>query len=236
MIDGYRAMGARDCVPIYNALDPATHFPVASDPRFAADLAFLGNRLPDRDVRVAEFLLHPARMLPEKDFLLGGSGWGGCHFPDNLRSIGHLGTADHNAFNVTPRAILNIARDSMAACGLSPATRVFEAVGAGACLITHAWQGIEMFLTPGKEVLVARDGQEVTEIMTTLTDTDARLIGAAAGQANRPLPVLCGPRCHRAIAPDGRTRGCAALLFGGPRSLLSDRYRAALGSGIFGNL
>lgn len=180
VIEGYRAMGARDCVPIYNALDPATHFPVPPEPRFAADLAFLGNRLPDRDVRVAEFLLHPARMLPQKDFLLGGSGWDGCHFPANLRSIGHVGTADHNAFNVTPRAILNIARDSMAACGFSPATRVFEAAGAGACLITDAWQGIEMFLTPGKEVLVARDGQEVTEIMTTLTDTDARRIGAAA--------------------------------------------------------
>lgn len=180
VIDGYRAMGARDCVPIYNALDPATHFPVPPEPRFAADLAFLGNRLPDRDVRVAEFLLHPARMLPEKDFLLGGSGWDGCSFPDNLRSIGHVGTADHNAFNVTPRAILNIARDSMAACGFSPATRVFEAAGAGACLITDAWKGIEMFLTPGKEVLVARDGQEVTEIMSTLTDTDARRIGAAA--------------------------------------------------------
>lgn len=180
VIDGYRAMGARDCVPIYNALDPATHFPVPPEPRFAADLAFLGNRLPDRDARVAEFLLHPARMLPEKDFLLGGSGWDGCSFPDNLRSIGHVGTADHNAFNATPRAILNIARDSMAACGFSPATRVFEAAGAGACLITDAWKGIEMFLTPGKEVLVARDGQEVTDIMATLTDTDARRIGAAA--------------------------------------------------------
>ncbi|MDX5403641.1 MAG: glycosyltransferase [Rhodobacterales bacterium] len=180
VIDGYRAMGARDCVPIYNALDPATHFPVPPDPRFTADLAFLGNRLPDRDVRVAEFLLHPARMLPEFDFLLGGSGWDGCRLPDNLRAIGHVGTGAHNAFNVTPRAILNIARDSMASCGFSPATRVFEAAGAGACLITDAWEGIEMFLTPGTEVLVARDGQDVTEILTTLTAADAHRIGEAA--------------------------------------------------------
>lgn len=182
VIDGYRALGARDCMPVYNALDPETHFPAPPDPRFAADLAFLGNRLPDRDVRVAEYLLHPARMLPDQRFILGGSGWEGGGFPPNLRVIGHVGTADHNAFNATPRAVLNIARDSMAACGFSPATRVFEAVGAGACLITDAWEGIEVFLTPGEQVLVARDGQDVADILSRLTPQDARRIGEAGRQ------------------------------------------------------
>ena len=49
----------------------------------------------------------------------------------------------------------------MASVGFSPATRVFEAAGAGACLITDAWEGIELFLTPNEEVLVARDGADV---------------------------------------------------------------------------
>ena len=48
VVDAYTALGARACIPIYNALDPDTHHPVPPDPRFAADLAFLGNRLPDR--------------------------------------------------------------------------------------------------------------------------------------------------------------------------------------------
>src|SRR5688572_4967881 len=30
----YRGMGARQCVPVYNALDPSTHHPVAPDARF----------------------------------------------------------------------------------------------------------------------------------------------------------------------------------------------------------
>ena len=55
-----RALGARRCVPIYNALDPSTHHPVPPDPRFDADLGFLGNRLPDREARVEEFFLKPA--------------------------------------------------------------------------------------------------------------------------------------------------------------------------------
>src|ERR1700712_718326 len=40
VVRGYRGFGARDCVPIYNALDPDTHHPVEADHRFAADLTF----------------------------------------------------------------------------------------------------------------------------------------------------------------------------------------------------
>ena len=48
VVNAYKQLGAQECVPIYNALDPSTHFPAAPDPRFEADLSFLGNRLPDR--------------------------------------------------------------------------------------------------------------------------------------------------------------------------------------------
>jgi spore maturation protein CgeB len=68
----------------------------------------------------------------------------------------------------------------MANNGFSPATRVFEAAGAGACLITDAWVGIELFLKPEEEILIARDGQDVTEILERLTLQRAREIGAAA--------------------------------------------------------
>jgi spore maturation protein CgeB len=76
--------------------------------------------------------------------------------------------------------VLNIARDSMAANGFSPATRVFEAAGAGACLITDAWEGIDLFLAPGREVLVARDGAEVAALLDRVTGDAAAAIGQAA--------------------------------------------------------
>jgi spore maturation protein CgeB len=100
--------------------------------------------------------------------------------PENVRHLGHVYTHQHNAFNCTPRAVLNVARDSMAQVGFSPATRVFEAAGAAACLITDAWEGIEQFLIPDKEVLVARDGQDVADHLATLTTDRAREIGQAA--------------------------------------------------------
>jgi spore maturation protein CgeB len=180
VVSAYRGFGARDCVPVYNALDAGTHHPVPPEHRFAADLTFLGNRLPDREQRVEAFFLHAAARLPQHRFLLGGSGWDDKSCPANVEKLGHVATSAHNALNVSARAVLNISRDSMASTGFSPATRVFEAAGAGACLLTDAWEGIELFLTPGKEVLVARDGIDVAEAVRTLTVERAGEIGQAA--------------------------------------------------------
>jgi spore maturation protein CgeB len=180
VVRAYEAMGARECVPIYNALDPTTHHPVARDDRFTGDLGFLGNRLPDREARVEEFFLKPAAMLPGRKFLIGGNGWHDKPMPANVKDVGHVFTRDHNAFNCTPLAVLNVNRESMARYGFSPATRVFEAAGAGACLITDWFEGVETFFEPGREILVAKTGQEVAEHVRSLTPDKAREIGQAA--------------------------------------------------------
>jgi len=176
----YRDLGARECVPIYNALDPETHHPGPHDSRFACDLAFLGNRLPDREARVEEFFLRAAELAPERSFLLAGAGWDDKRLPSNVRVLGHVSTNEHNAFNSTPLAVLNVLRDSMAENGWSPATRVFEAAGAAACLISDEWQGIDEFLEPGREVLVARSGDDVATLLRELMPERAEEIGRAA--------------------------------------------------------
>jgi spore maturation protein CgeB len=179
VVERYLALGAQACVPVYNALDPSTHFPVSPEPRFRADLTFLGNRLPDREARVTEFFLRPAALLPERRFLLGGSGWGHEVQRPNLACLGHVSTNDHNALNSSALAVLNIARDSMAAIGWSPATRIFEAAGGGACIISDAWPGLDEFLEPGREILVGRDGAEVATLLDRLDPATAATIGAA---------------------------------------------------------
>ena len=180
VVKAYVAAGARQCIPIYNALDPTTHYPVAREPRFEAELGFLGNRLPDREKRVEEFFLRAASLLPQKTFLFGGNGWQDKAVPHNVNYVGHVYTRDHNAFNCTPLAVLNVNRDSMARFGFSPPTRVFEAAGAGACLISDHWQGIEQFLEPDKEVLIANSGEDVAAYLQQLTPERARSVGQAA--------------------------------------------------------
>jgi len=179
VVDHYLRLGARDCHPIYNALDPETHFPVPGDPELQCDLAFVGNRLPDRERRVEEFFLAAADAAPEFSFVLGGEGWGGKGLPSNVRWIGHVGTNAHNAVNCSARMVLNINRESMANVGFSPPTRVFEAAGAAACVITDDWAGIEEFFTPGCEILVARDAHDITDFLRTVDAKLAREIGGA---------------------------------------------------------
>lgn len=178
--DSYKRYGARECVPIYNALDESTHFPVERESRFRSTLAFLGNRLPDRETRVDEFFFRTAEILPNAEFLLAGNGWEDKTMPENVRYLGHLPTAQHNAFNSSPLALLNISRASMAEYGYSPATRVFEAAGAGSCLISDQWEGIDQFFEPEKEILVACNGAEVAGRLSSLSPEKARRIGDAA--------------------------------------------------------
>jgi len=181
VVAAYSNFGARCCVPIYNALDPTTHHPVQPDSRFSGALGFLGNRLPDREARVREFFIKPASLLAGKKFLLGGSGWDrDVALTANVDYVGHVYTRDHNAFNCSTLAVLNINRDSMAEVGYSPPTRVFEAAGAGACLICDAWQGLEQFLEPGEEVLSVETGEEVAAVLSDLTPAQAHLMGHRA--------------------------------------------------------
>jgi spore maturation protein CgeB len=180
VVNAYTGFGARRVEVVYNALDPLTHHTAAPDPRFVGDLGLLANRLPDREARIEEFFLHPAARSPERRFVLGGNGWHQKSVPWNVNCVGHVGTADHNAFNNSSLAVLNVSRDSMARCGFSPPTRVFEAAGAAACLITDFSDGIEMFLEPEREVLVARNGDEVLAHLESLTPAKAQAIGKAA--------------------------------------------------------
>lgn len=178
----YEALGARRCVPIYNALDPDTHHPVAPEDRFRADLSALVNRLPDREQRVEEFFFSAVEQLPDRSFVLAGAGWEDRVREPNLRYLGHLEPAAHNGFNCSSLAVLNVTRDSMVNNGFSPPTRVFEAAGAGACLISDSWPGLEEFLAPGSEVIACASGADVVAVLRELDAPTARRIGAHARQ------------------------------------------------------
>jgi spore maturation protein CgeB len=177
VIEHYTRLGARNCTPIYNGLDPETHHPVFADASLACDLAFVGHRLPDRERRVEQFFLRAAELAPEMKFILGGEGWGGRALPSNVRWIGHVGSNDHNRVNCSARMVLNINRESMANVGFSPPTRVFEAAGAAACLITDAWTGVDEFFVPGKEILVASCAEDIVRYLRELSASDAAQIG-----------------------------------------------------------
>ena len=91
--------------------------------------------------------------------------------------------------------VLNINRDSMAGVGFSPPTRVFEAAGAGACLITDRWAGIENFFLPEKEILVAANAEEIVACLRNISGVAAKQIGGKCGNAPcATIRMLCARR------------------------------------------
>lgn len=177
--DGYLAFGARAYYNIYNGLDPETHHPVDPDPALKCDVAFLGNRLPDREARVEELFLRAAELAPDAEFLLGGEGWGDKALPKNVRWIGHVPTADHNRVNCSAGMVMNINRASMADSGYSPPTRVFEVAGAGACMLCDDWPGLDDCFDPGREILVIRSAADVVDAIHAYDDAARERIGGA---------------------------------------------------------
>jgi spore maturation protein CgeB len=179
VLEQYRRLGARNCRAVYNALDPDTHYAVPGDEKFGCDLVFVGHRLPDRERRVEEYFLKAALLAPELSFVLGGEGWGGKDLPNNVRWIGHVSSKMHNLVNCSARMVLNVNRDSMAQTGFSPPTRIFEAAGAGACVVTDLWNGVDQFFRPGAEILTASSAQDVVNHLRRIDDRRAREIGLA---------------------------------------------------------
>ena len=177
--NAYRAFGARAYSSIYNGLDQETHHPVQPDAELKCDVAFIGNRLPDREKRVEELFLKAAELAPDRQFLLGGEGWGDKPMPRNVRWIGHVPTGRHNVINCSAGMVMNINRSSMAECGFSPPTRVFEVAGAGGCLICDDWPGVDQFFEPGKEILVVGSAEEVVAGLALHDAAARRQIGQA---------------------------------------------------------
>lgn len=175
----YARLGARRTLIVYNAVDPDEYFPAVPDPDKCCDALFMGNRMPDREQRVHDLFFRAAELAPGSSFVLGGSGWGDVRMPPNVRWIGHVPTGDHRAWNCSARLVVNINRADMAATGYSPPTRVFEAAGCGACVVTDAWDGISTFFFEGSEILVASSADDIVACLQ-LDDRHLTSIGAAA--------------------------------------------------------
>ena len=173
-------LNARRVAPLYGSVDPDVHCSTDSDPNYECDLSYLGTYAADRQGRLEEMFLEPARKLSNRSFLLGGSQYP-TDLPQlgNLRHLHHVPPHEHSAFYSSSRATLNITRRDMAESGFCPSGRLFEAAACGTPILTDWWEGLDEFFTPGKEILVARSSAEAMEIFS-LSDNDLSKIGMAA--------------------------------------------------------
>ncbi|MBZ9697001.1 MULTISPECIES: glycosyltransferase [unclassified Mesorhizobium] len=159
-------LGARRVMPLYGHVDPDQHRPAEKRAEFAGDLSYLGTYAADRQAGVEKLLVRPAARLPDQRFIIGGAQYP-QEFPwsDNIFFVRHLPPADHPAFFSSSRLTLNVTREAMAQKGWCPSGRLFEAAACGAAIVTDAWPGLAEFFEPGREVLLARDTDDVVAAM-----------------------------------------------------------------------
>ena len=173
-------LGARRVAPLYGHVDPDVHRPVERAERFACDLSYLGTYAADRQAALEALFVEAARQRPVQKFLIGGAQYP-QDFPwtNNIFFVRHLPPPDHPAFFSSSRLTLNVTREAMAQMGWCPSGRLFEAAACGVPLLSDAFEGLDAFFTPGREILVARTTEDVVEALARSPAELKRMADAA---------------------------------------------------------
>jgi spore maturation protein CgeB len=173
-----REHGAKLALPLYCSVDTALYRPIDSQPTHA--LSYLGTYSEDRQPTLESLLVAPARALPEEHFVVGGSGYPELDWPGNLARIEHVNPGEHAAFYGKSRFTLNVTRADMKRLGHSPSVRLFEAAACGTPIITDEWPGLSSFFEPEREILIAKDTDQVLRHLRDLPAAARRAIADRA--------------------------------------------------------
>ena len=171
--------GARHAVALYCSIDP-NHYRRRECKRYACDMSYMGTYAPDRHPKIDEWLIAVARSFPERKFIVAGPQYPrNVRWPRNVRRIQHLNPRWHPHLYSSSRLTLNVTRRDMMRAGYSPSVRLFEAAACGAAIVSDSWPGLEEFLEPGKQILLATSGDDVCRYLEC-SDQELHAIGEAA--------------------------------------------------------
>ena len=175
--------GARRAVALYCSVDPLRYRRWPMHKRFKCDFGYMGTYAPDRQPKIDELFINPARKLPHKKFLLAGPQYPKhIRWPANVRRITHLNPRWHAYFYSSSRVTLNVTRREMVLAGYSPSVRLFEAASCGAVVASDNWSGLDTFFSPGEEILLPASGDDVVRYLTAYDEAELRRIGDRAQQ------------------------------------------------------
>jgi spore maturation protein CgeB len=172
--------GARFARPLYGCVDPAVHLRSERREDFACDLSYMGTYAADRQDKLENLFLEPARQTKRNTFLLAGSmypwQW---QWPANVRKLEHVFSSEHAALYSSSRLTLNITRQEMARWGYCPSGRFFEAAACGTPIVTDWFDGLDRFFDCDRELVVVNDATDVISAIT-LPDSELRTIADRA--------------------------------------------------------
>jgi spore maturation protein CgeB len=197
--------GAQAARALYCSVDPTLYHPEPVPARY--DLGYMGTYSADRQRGLTHLLMEPARCWWEGRFVVAGPQYpASVRWPANVRRIDHLAPSLHRGFYNAQRFTLNLTRADMIAAGFSPSVRLFEAAACGTPIVSDAWDGIEEFLAPGREVLLARTAADVLAYVRDLPEDERQAVGARA----RSRILADHTAAHRAEELEGHVLGLLA--------------------------
>ena len=165
--------------PLYCSVDPDLHKPVPATTRW--QLGYLGTYSEDREQKLNDLLIAPAKQLPQERFVVAGAGYPeAMAWRANIERIEHVSPEAHSDFYCSQSYALNVTRANMVRAGFSPSVRLFEAAAAGVPIITDRWAGLESIFKPNEEILIVDSSEHVVNILTALPEDRRRTIAAAA--------------------------------------------------------
>ena len=174
-----RDFGARRARALYCSVDPDLYRPGDDRPSF--DLGYLGTYSVDRQPKVEELLIEPARAWPDGSFVVAGPQYpDDIDWPMNVARALHLPPDRHPGFYCAQRFTLNVTRADMVQSGYAPSVRLFEAAACATPVISDRWPGLETLFRDGAEILIAEDREAVLRFLRTTPEADRLAIGAAA--------------------------------------------------------
>ena len=178
---------------LYCCVDPESYGPRDDAPRW--DLSYLGTYSEDRQPVLERLLIEPALRAPQLRFVVAGPQYPvSIAWPANVERFEHVGPVDHAEFYGCSRFTLNVTRADMVRAGWSPSVRLFEAAACATPIISDPWEGLDAIFRPGRDILVAPDGEAVLKVLTTMPEAERQAVGTA-GRAR----VLAGQTAaHRA--------------------------------------
>lgn len=164
---------------LYCCVDERLYRPCATPLRW--DMGYLGTYSEDRQPKLEELLLRPARAMTDRSFVVAGPQYpAGIDWPANVARIEHLPPSDHPGFYAGQRFALNITRADMVAAGWSPSVRLFEAASCGVPIVSDNWPGLPELFRPGEEIFLAESAEEVEALLRGCTEQRRRAVAAAA--------------------------------------------------------
>jgi len=166
-------LGARKVSTVYWGVDPDVFVPI-NDMKKIYDVGFYGIGSKLREEWMKRMLVDPAANSHQSArFAACGKAF---DIPMGSVQLLDPDSTPYRKFSSQTKINLSIVRKPHATVYASSTSRIFEQASMGSCVVSNPYEGIDEWFEPGREVLVAKDDRELSELYTwLLSDEEARM-------------------------------------------------------------